>query len=339
MDDLLREGDVDVFLGGGARAMIPAGMRVSEVLPGIPAELDEESNREDELNRIEELAALGYTIVSDSPSLHTAAIHATKLLGIFAADHLPYVIDRRQMNLSTVPTVTEMTSAALDVLSRHDEGFFLLVEGGRIDYAGHANDPGTMLHEILDFDEAVGKGLEFQRSHPDTLVLVTGDHGTGGFSFAYANFGPIEEHTLQSGVIYKPSHVYPTKVPLEILFRQDASYSYILQQAGTNPEKLVELVLEHTGLKMSMDEAREALVRDDEGLAWMKDYRPFYNYPEDNASALLGRALSRHTYVVWSSGGHTSDLVPAYGRGPGAEKLRGVYPNTHIYTVMREALE
>jgi alkaline phosphatase len=339
MDDLLREGDVDVFLGGGARAMIPAGMRVSEVLPGIPAALDEESNREDESNRIEELAALGYTIVSDSPSLHAAAIHATKLLGIFAAAHLPYVIDRRQMNLSTVPTVTEMTSAALDVLSRRDEGFFLLVEGGRIDYAGHANDPGTMLHEILDFDEAVGKGLEFQRSHPDTLVIVTGDHGAGGFSFAYANFGPIEKHTLESGVIYQPSHVYPTKVPLEILFRQDASYSYILQQAGTDPEKLVELVLEHTGLKMSMDEAREALVRDDEGLAWMKDYRPFYNYPEDNASALLGRALSRHTYVVWSSGGHTSDLVPAYGRGPGAEKLRGVYPNTHIYTVMREALE
>jgi len=339
MDDLLREGDVDVFLGGGARAMIPAGMRVSEVLPGIPAALDEESNREDESNRIEELAALGYTIVSDSPSLHAAAIHATKLLGIFAAAHLPYVIDRRQMNLSSVPRLAEMTSAALDVLSRRDEGFFLLVEGGRIDYAGHANDPGTMLHEILDFDEAVGKGLEFQRSHPDTLVLVTGDHGTGGFSFTYANFGPIEKHTFESGVTYQPSHVYPTKVPLEILFRQDASYSYILQQSGTYPEKLVELVLEHTGLEISMDEAREALVRDDEGLAWMKDYRPFYNYPEDNASALLGRALSRQTYVVWSSGGHTSDLVPTYGRGPGAEKLRGVYPNTHIYTVMREALE
>ena len=162
---------------------------------------------------------------------------------------------------------------------------------------------------------------------------------SGGFSFAYANFGPIEEHTLESGVTYEPSHVYPTKVPLEILFRQDASFSYILQQAGTDPEKLVELVLEHTGLKMSMDEATEALVRDDEGLAWMKDYRPFYNYPDDNASALLGRALSRHTYVVWSSGGHTSDLVPTYGRGPGAEKLRGIYPNTHIYSVMRDALE
>ena len=339
MDDLLRDGDVDVFLGGGARALVPAGTRVSEFLPGIPAELDEESNREDESNRVGELAAAGYTVVSDAPSLQAAASHATKLLGMFAAEHLPYVLDRRQMNLANVPTVAEMTSAALDVLSRHDEGFFLLVEGGRIDYAGHANDPGTMLHEILDFDEAVGKGLEFQQSHPDTLVLVTGDHGSGGFSFAYANFGPIAKRPLVSGVEYQPGHVYPNTEPLKMLLRQDASYSYILQQAGTDPEKLVELVLEHTGLKMSMDEAREALVRDDEGLAWMKDYRPFYNDPEDNAAALLGRTLSRHTYVIWSSGGHTSDLVPAYGRGPGAEKLRGVYPSTHIYTVMREALE
>ncbi len=339
MDDVLRERDVDVLLGGGARAMVPAGMKVSEVLPGIPAELDEESNREDESNRIEEMAAAGYTVVSDSPSLHAAATHATKLLGIFSATHLPYVIDRRQMNLSTVPTVAEMTSAALDVLSRRDEGFFLLVEGGLIDYAGHENDPGTMLHEILDFDEAVGKGLEFQRNHPDTLVLVTGDHGVGGFSFTYANFGPIEKLTLESGVVYQPSDVYPTTAPLEILFRQDASYLYILRQAGADPEKLVELVLEHTGLEMSMDEAREALVRDDEGLAWMKDYRPFYAYPGQNAPALLGRTLSRQTFVVWSSSGHTSDIVPTYGRGPGAEKLRGIYPNTHIYTVMREALE
>jgi len=54
---------------------------------------------------------------------------------------------------------------------------------------------------------------------------------------------------------------------------------------------------------------------------------------------LLGLALAEHSFVVWSTGEHTSDPVPTYGRGPGAEKLRGIYPNTHIYTVMRETLE
>ena len=339
MDDLLREGDVDVFLGGGARALVPAGTRVSAVLPGIPDALDGESIRDDALNRVEELAAQDYVIVSDSPSLSEAAGHATKLLGMFSADHLPYVLDRRQMNLSGVPTLAEMTSAAIDVLSRHDAGFFMLVEGGRIDYAGHANDPGSLLHEILDFDEAVGTALEFQRQHPDTLVLVTGDHGTGGFSFSDAYFGPADKIPLDSGIIYQPSGQYPPMEHLEMLFRQDASYPYILEQAGTDPEKLVELVLVHTGLEMTMDEAIEALVRDEWGIARPKDFGPYYVDPDDSASALLGRALSRHTYVVWSTGEHTTDPVPTYGRGPGAEKLRGIYPNTHIHSVMREALE
>lgn len=339
MDDVLQERDVDVLLGGGARAMVPAGTWVSETLPGIPAELDAKSNRQDESNRVRELAAEGFTIVSDTPSLQAAASHATKLIGMFASAHLPYVIDRRKMNLASVPTVAEMTSAALDVLSRPGEGFFLLVEGGRIDYAGHANDPGALLHEILDFDEAVGKGLEFQQSHPDTLVLVTGDHGTGGFSFAYVKIAPVEKIELESGVVYQPGHEYPPKDHLEMLFRQDASYEYILEQAGADPQALVELVRAHTGLTMTVDEAREVLVRDDEGRAWLEGYRPFYDDPGDNATALLARALSRQTFVIWSSGGHTSDLVPTYGRGPGAEKLRGFYPNTNIYTVMREALE
>ncbi len=339
MDDLLQEGDVDVLLGGGARTLVPVGTLASEAFPGIPGELDGESNREDELNWAEELAGQGYVIVSDAPSLLEAASHATKLLGMFSADHLPYVLDRRQMNLSSVPTLAEMTSAALDVLSRNDEGFFMLVEGGRIDWAAHANDAGSMLHEILDFDEAVGKGLEFQRNHPDTLVLVTGDHGTGGFSFSDGDLGPAAELPLDSGIVYQPSRQYPPMDQLEILFRQNAPYPYILQQAGTDPEKLVELVLAHTGLEMTMDEAREALVRDEQGIARTKDFRPFYSDPDDSAAALIGRALSRHTYVVWSTGGHTSALVPTYGRGPGAEKLRGIYMNTHIYSVMREALE
>lgn len=339
MDDLLQEGDVDVLLGGGARSLVPAGTLASEAFPGIPAELDGESNRDDELNWAEELADQGYAIVSNTASLLEAASHATKLLGMFSASHLPYVLDRRQMNLSSVPTLAEMTSAALDVLSRNDAGFFMLVEGGSIDWAAHANDAGSMLHEILDFDEAVGKGLEFQRSHPNTLVLVTGDHGTGGFSFSDGEFAPAAELLLDSGIVYNPDCCYPPIDRLKILFRQDASYPYILQQAGTDPEKLVELVLAHTGLEMTMDEASEALVRDEYGIARTKDFRPFNYDPDDTAAALIGRALSRHTYVVWSTGGHTSDLVPTYGRGPGAEKLRGIYPNTHIYSVMRETLE
>jgi len=339
MDDLLQERDVDVLLGGGARALVPAGSLVSEALPGIPKDLDGESIRDDTLNWLEELTGQGYAIASDALSLQAAAGHATKLLGLFSASHLPYVVDRRQMNLSTVPTLAEMTTAALDVLSRRDGGFFMLVEGGRIDQAGHANDPGALLHEILDFDEAVGKALKFQRSHADTLVIVTGDHSTGGFSFNDAHLGPVADLPLDSGIVYQPGRRYPTKDHLEILFRQNASYSYILKQAGMDPEKLVELVFAHTGLEMTTDEARGALARDEQGLPGTTAFRSYYGSADNSAAAMLGLALSQHTYVVWSTGEHTSDPVPTYGRGPGAEKLRGIYPNTHIYSVMRETLE
>jgi alkaline phosphatase len=339
MDDLLQERDVDVLLGGGARALVPAGSQVSEALPGIPEDLDGESNRDDALHWVRELRDQGYVIASDIQSLQAAAKHATKLLGTFSASHLPFVIDRQQMNVSSVPTLAEMTSAALDVLSRGDEGFFMLVEGGRIDSGGHANDAGTLLHEILEFDQAVGKALEFQRSYPDTLVIVTGDHSTGGFSFTDAHLGPTADLPLDSGIVYQPGRRYPSRTQLEILFQQNASYSYILKQAGADPEKLVELVLAHTSLEMTMDEARMALVRDEQGLAGTKDFRHYHRYPNNSAAAVLGLALARHTYVVWSTGEHTSDPVPTYGRGPGAEKLRGIYPNTHIYSVMRETLE
>ena len=339
MDDLLQDGDVDVLLGGGARALAPAGSWVSEMLPGIPGDLDGESEREDARYRVEDLEDMGYAVASDSSSLREAASGATKVLGLFSASAMPYVIDRQNLSVEGVPTLVEMTTAAIDVLSRHDEGFFMLVEGGSIDYTGHANDAGAMLHEILELDEAVGVALEFQKNNPDTLVIVTADHGTGGFAFTDGYFGPIPDQLLDSGVVYQPEWSYPTTEHLEILFRQSASYSYILEQAGLDPERLIEQVRTHTGLEMTLDEARAALVRDKDGQPGTEDFRRYRDDPDDAASALLAHHLSRHSFVVWSTGEHTSDPVPTYGRGPGAEKLRGIYPNTHVYSVMRESLE
>jgi alkaline phosphatase len=297
VDDILRDGDVDVILGGGARALVPTGSRVSQALPGIPTELDGESVREDAVNRVEELADQGYAIASDASSLDEAATHATKLLGMFSASHLPSVIDRQNLNASNVPTLAEMTGAAIDILSRRDEGFFLFVESGRIDFGGHANDAATMLQEILDLDVAVGRALEFQQRHPDTLVLVTADHGTGGFSFTDATFGIPEDLPLDSGMVYQPDWGYPTKKHLELLGRQSASYSYILQQAGTDPAKLIELVLAHTGIEMTMDEATKALARGDDGLPGTKAFRRYNDDPDDAASSLLRVTLFLPTGV------------------------------------------
>ena len=340
LDDVLTGYDVDVLLGGGARALVPSGRRVSEFLPGIVDELDGGSNRQDEVNRIAEAKAKGYVVVSDRTGLAEASPKADKLLGLFAASHLPYVVDTRAMGLESVPSLKDMVSAALDVLSRAGTGFFLMVEGGRIDYAGHDNDAGTMLHGIIDFDEALGAVLDFQSRHPDTLVIVTADHGTGGFSFTYADFNSRPAGLeLPSGLGYAPRHRYPDRKQLVALGRQSGSYSYILDRAKGSPEGLVEAVRTHTGFEMTIQEAKEALVRDADGNAWVEDFRHFYGDQTSNPACLLGRRLSRHTFVAWATGNHTMEPVLTFGRGPGAEMLRGVYENTHVYAVAMKALE
>ena len=339
LDQILFEHDVDVLLGGGARALIPAGHRVSEFLPGIAVELDGDSNRVDELDRISGAREKGYTIVSDREALARASPNAKKLLGLFAASSVPYVVDSRAMGLGGVPSLKDSTTAALEVLARSDTGFFLMVEGGLIDWGGHDNDAGTMLHEILDFDLALGAGIAFQRTHPETLIIVTADHGTGGFSFTYEELdGKPAPQVLMSGLSYHPDTRYPERRHLEILGKQSASFLHMLEAAAGSAERLIKIVREHTSLSLTMEEAREVLVRDSEGNAWLEERRHFYGDPGSNPACLLGRALARQTFVAWSTGGHTSEPLLTFGRGPGAEGLRGIYDNTHVYDVIKSVL-
>ena len=210
-DQLLGQVEIDVLLGGGARAFVSRGHKTSGSLPGIPPALDEESRRADERDLIDEARARGYTIASDRTSLWDGAQTASKLLGLFAAGNFPYVIDKRHERLDGVPSLSELTEAALQVLAKNENGFFLMVEGGRIDYAGHDNDAGSLVHEILDFDEAVGVGVRFQSENPETLILVTADHATGGFSFTYSAPRESQGWLEASREAYRPRHYYAGK--------------------------------------------------------------------------------------------------------------------------------
>ena len=163
--------------------------------------------------------------------------------------------------------------------------------------------------------------------------------GGGRVGFHLARLLSLENHDV-TVVESDPSRAEQVDYALDVsTVVGNAGSVLLLKQAGADPERLIALVLAHTGLEMTIDEARKTLVRDEQGFAGRKDSTHYYGGPENSASALLGRVLSRHTYVVWSTGAHTSNLVPTYGRGPGAEKLRGIYLNTHIYSVMRETLE
>ena len=102
---------------------------------------------------------------------------------------MPFSIDRPEENLS----LAEMTEVAIESLYNEKsdgKGFFIMIEGGKIDWACHANDGATVIHEVIDFDNAVGKALAFYERHAkETLVVVTGDHETGGMSIGHPTTG------------------------------------------------------------------------------------------------------------------------------------------------------
>ncbi len=147
----------DVLLGGGRPFFSP-------------------NRRKDKKDIRGEFGKAGYTVVLDRESLLKAPLD-TKLLGTFGDGHLPYTIDHRAdpKLQAAVPTLAELTRAALNRLERH-ERFILQVEGARIDHAAHNSDAAAAVQEQIALDEAIDICLAFQKEHPDTLVVLTTDH-------------------------------------------------------------------------------------------------------------------------------------------------------------------
>ena len=159
------EHDVDVLLGGGEDYLLPVG---------TPGCYPDDGDRTDNRNLVDEAVEKGYKHVCTEADFEAVDPEATdKLLGTFAD---------LGMTRPFSPSLAGMTAKAIAILSRDADGFFLMVEGGQIDWAAHANDALNTLGDTAAFDEAVGLALDFQAQHPDTLVIVTADHATGGLT-------------------------------------------------------------------------------------------------------------------------------------------------------------
>ncbi len=153
---------VDVLLGGGRAYFLPAA--------------DRESLRDDDLNLLEAMRKRGMTVVTAADEFRALDLSKVKsLAGLFALEDMK-TAPQREMPLP------EMVEGALKVLSRNPKGFFLMVEGSQIDWAGHGNNLKYSVDETLDFDSAVAKAVEFAGKDGSTLVIVTADHETGGLA-------------------------------------------------------------------------------------------------------------------------------------------------------------
>jgi alkaline phosphatase len=164
------DSDLDVALGGGYDLFIPWS---------VASPWGANGSRTDGRDLVAEARAEGYTVVTGASGL--AAVPArpgTRLLGLFGPDHLHYDRERG----AEEPALAEMTRQALSVLEADEDGFFLMVEGGLIDFASHYNDNQDTTDEVLAFDDAVQVALGFADRHPGTLLIVTADHECGGLT-------------------------------------------------------------------------------------------------------------------------------------------------------------
>lgn len=133
----------------------------------------------------------GWTYIDDRSgfdSLKLGSEVKLPLLGLFSPTDIPFELDRRNMN-DVYPSLDEMARTALKALEAatedSEQGFFLMIEGSRIDHAGHGNDPSAQVHEVLSFDKAFSSVLDFlDKSETEGVVVTTSDHETGGLSVA-----------------------------------------------------------------------------------------------------------------------------------------------------------
>ncbi|MCP4448212.1 MAG: hypothetical protein GY811_23170 [Myxococcales bacterium] len=153
-----------------------AGLRPDVMLGGGLADFED---RGDNRNLVSELSGGGYHVVRSATELANAeAEDSPKLLGLFANDHLTYRVDRTDDD--DLPLLKDMSLAALERLDMDPQGFFLMVEGGRIDHASHANNVSRAIGETLGFDETVAAVMQWAEGRDDVTILVTADHETGG---------------------------------------------------------------------------------------------------------------------------------------------------------------
>jgi len=198
------------------------------------------------------------------------------------------------------------------------EGFFMMVEGGRVDYFCHYNDAGSFVAELLDMDEAIQSALAFYAEHPqETLILITADHETGDVSFTDGDRAQLLKQTISSDIC-------------------DNTLVQECLAAKTPFEEALPLFANAFGLD-NLTEAETALLKE----AYTKTF--FNNSPgnsdeeygtyEPITTACINIVASR-AGVVFGSGGHTGKDVPIYAIGVGSEFFAGSYENTNIHDTL-----
>lgn len=266
----------------------------------------------------------GYTIARGIDEYQAKAGDADKMVLIQKdgtdASSLPYAIDRNEGDM----TLAQITESAIDFLSRDNKkGFFLMVEGGKIDWACHSNDPATMVKEVIDMDNAVRVAYEFYKKHPkETLIVITADHETGGLGLGNSNY----TLNLKSLDCQKQS--------VDLLSRAITD----LRKAKGNKatwEDVKALLTERMGFwgELTPTWEQEKMLRDEFESSFVRNKVVFeeslYSKTEPLA-AVAKKVLSQMSKLGWTTGSHSAEYVPVFAVGAGSKLFMGKMDNTDI---------
>lgn len=355
------ETGVDVMLSGGIRHWLPQGVNEegSAVREALLAQtggtIKLKSKRKDERNLLQEAAAAGYDLSFNRTDL--ASSTGDKVLGLYAYSGMNDGIANTRANADenrVQPNLTEMTKKALSVLEKDEDGFFLMVEGGQIDWAAHNNDAGTMLHEMIKFSDAIDSVLAWMEGRNDTLLVISADHETGGFGFAYSRndlpAGQALAGDIFAGDEHQPNWNFGRVETLDRLYKQKLSYDGIffgefdgLEDSQKTPAKLREIVNANTEFPISLAEAERILATEEneyyvEGHGYLDakrfpvihERKEFYVYGEGIRMNILGAVVGKQSNVVWASDNHSSTPVYLFAKGPGdsADAFKGILHTT-----------
>lgn len=232
-----------------------------------------------------------------------------KVWALFGERALSYNIDR---NPDKVPSIAEMTEKALEVLSKNENGFFLMVEGSQVDWAAHANDAATMIDEYLAFDEAVGKAMAFAEKDANTVVVVAADHGNSGISIGSRNCPGYD------------------KLSIEQLFGTVSKYKLSANGlesilVNTKPDAIKTVFKQYTDIDITDEELETLLASKNYKEA---DYMKVAT--SNNLAHNIVNILNSRTCFGFTTGGHTGEEVLLACYHPQGDLLKGHVKNTEL---------
>ena len=292
--------DMEVVLGGGFNK--PSGFS-SEV------STDEfESYYEEQVNNIKEE---GFDFITTKDQL--TSYDGDKLWGSFADADLKYDFDRQSDNDNVQPSLAEMTNKAIEVLNKDEDGFFLMVEGSKVDWAAHANNTVGIVSDILAFDEAVKAAIEFAKTDGNTVVVVTTDHGNSGITIGSSYYNENIE-SYDKATYENTTDLLKNATITEERFNEIAS--------GKSNDEIKAIAKKYYGIDLNDEEL--AIVKGEQG---------------EGRQVGIREVIARRVGIGYTTGGHTGEQIYLGVYAPSdVELLEGVVDNTEVNKYMQRVL-